>query len=314
MRIVFMGTPEFAVPSLRKLAESRHTIVGVVTQPDRPKGRGLSLGSVPVTQEALKLGFTVIQPDDLTNRNFTQSLADLKGDCFAVVGFRILPEAVFQMPPKGTVNLHASLLPQYRGAAPIQWAVVRGETLTGVTTFFIRKKVDSGDIILQDKIAIGENETAGELHDRLAMLGADVLARTMDLIESDRVERVPQCGMVSLAPKLLPEHCKIDWGAPAVEIHNLIRGLSPKPGAFTMLKHERLKIFRSRLVDKMESNDSSPGTVVCCTRGGLTVRTGKGNLQILDVQLECKARMGISEFLCGKSIAEGIRLGEPGRR
>lgn len=308
MRIVFMGTPEFAVRSLQKLAASPHQIACVVTQPDRPCGRGRLMTSPPVKKEARILRLPVLQPEELTDRIFLRQLSEYQADCFAVVAFRILPEAVFKMPPKGSVNLHASLLPKYRGAAPIQWALILGERQTGVTTFFIRKKVDTGEWIQQEIVPIAENETAGELQNRLAVIGADVLLRTMDMIESGTVKSMPQCGESTNAPKLQAEHGAIEWDKSAFEIHNWIRGLSPRPGAFAMLNRRRLKIYRSRIEAETGDSGSPPGTVIQCCHNHLIVQTGKGCLRLLEVQLEGKGRMGVAEFVCGRSVAAGNRL------
>jgi methionyl-tRNA formyltransferase len=308
MRIVFMGTPEFAVPSLRKLAESRHDIVGVVTQPDRPKGRGLSLAASAVKLEAQRLHIPITQPEDLNHPEFLAMLKAWRGDCFVVVGFRILPAEVFEMPKKGTVNLHASLLPKYRGAAPIQWALIHGEKKTGVTTFFIDQKVDTGDLILQDELSIGSEETAGELHDRLAVLGADLVVRTLDLVEQGRAERIPQQGIPTRAPKILPEHCEICWNSRAEDIVNLIRGLSPVPGAFTFWEGKRLKIFRASTAERSTPGPSSPGRVVDATEERLIVDASDGAVSVRDIQIEGKRRMEIGEFLRGIGMRRGAVL------
>ncbi len=309
MRIVFMGTPEFAVPSLKKLAESSHDVVGVVTQPDRPKGRGLQLAASPIKKEAQQLKLPIIQPEDLKDVQLHTDLKAWKADCFVVVGFRVLPPEVYEMPPKGTINLHASLLPKYRGAAPIQWALIRGEEMTGVSTFFIVRQIDTGDLILQEGVSIGEEETAGELHDRLAKVGADLLLRTVDLIESGRVKRIPQVGERTLAPKILPEHCQIDWHKSARNIVNLVRGLSPYPGAFTFWNEKRLKIYRTSTFEESTGEDVQPGKVIKVSQKGITVKTGKGAVLIRELQVEGKRRMAVSDFLRGQPFSEGIVLG-----
>jgi len=309
MRIVFMGTPEFAVPSLKKLVESRHDIVGVVTQPDRPKGRGLRLTASPVKKEAQHAGITVFQPDDLKSIEFYEKLKGWRADCFVVVGFRVLPPEIYEMPPRGTINLHASLLPKYRGAAPIQWALIRGEKMTGVSTFFIVREVDTGDLILQEGVQIGKEETAGELYDRLAKIGADLLLRTVDLIEMGCVKRVPQNGEKTLAPKILPEHCKIDWQATAERIVNLVRGLSPHPGAYTFWSGKRLKIFRASLLKESASLHVQSGTVTKISEEGIVVKTGDGFVFIRELQIEGKRRMSAGDFLRGYAFPEGQVLG-----
>jgi methionyl-tRNA formyltransferase len=308
MRLVFMGTPEFAVPSLAKLASARHRIEAVITPPDRPRGRGQIIGTSPVKAEAVRLGLSVLQPEDVADPEFISALKALRADCFVVVGFRILPESVFGIAGRGTINLHASLLPKYRGAAPIQWAVIRGEAETGVTTFFIQKRVDTGDLILQRSLRIGEDETAGELHDRLAETGAGLLLETLDLIESGVTRPKRQEGEASAAPKILPEHCRISWEKTAQEIHNLIRGLSPRPGAFTLLEGKRLKVYGSRIRMQASCGGTVPGSVLTDDEG-LSVQTGSGCLILRDVQFEGRDRMGADEFLRGKSIIPGTRLG-----
>lgn len=305
MRIVFMGTPEFAVPSLKKLSESSHDIVGLVTQPDRPKGRGLHLKASPVKKEAQRMAIPVYQPENLRESDFLEKLKQCRGDCFVVVGFRILPPEVYEMPPKGTVNLHASLLPKYRGAAPIQWALINGEKKTGVSTFFIERKVDTGDLILQEGVSIGKEETAGEVHDRLAVLGSDLLLRTVDLIELGKVKRIPQRGVPTSAPKILPEHCEIDWNQPSEKIVNLVKGLSPRPGAFTIWNGRRLKIFHAHLLEKNSSKKLPPGTVVKASDDGIVVETGQGSVCFSELQVEGKKRMKVGEFLRGYSIVPG---------
>jgi len=309
MRIVFMGTPEFAVPNLKKLVKSSHEVVGVVTQPDRPKGRGLHPAASPVKEEAEEVGLPILQPEDLKDPEFLGRLKQLNGDCFVVVGFRILPPVVYEMPPKGTVNLHASLLPKYRGAAPIQWAIVNGEEKTGVSTFFIQKDVDTGDLILQEGVSIGEDETAGELHDRLALVGAGLLLRTVDLVEQNRVKPVPQKGAPTQAPKIKPEHCQIDWGKSAIEIVNRVRGFSPYPGAFTFWNGKRIKIYRSSVVEETPKETDEAGRVVSTSDRGIVVQTGDGKICIQELQVEGKRRMKTGEFLRGYDLPTDVVLG-----
>lgn len=305
-----MGTPEFAVPSLKKLIASAHDVVGVVTQPDRPKGRGLRLSESPIKEAANRHSIPVLQPEDLKSSAFLRKLKDWAADCFVVVGFRILPPEVFEMPPEGTVNLHASLLPHYRGAAPIQWAIIQGENETGVTTFFIEKKVDTGEIILQKAVSIGEEETAGELHDRLASVGADLLLETVDLIGSGNVTCIPQTGAPTAAPKIRPDHCEIDWSRPAKDIVNLVRGLSPRPGAYSTLGGRRLKIFRASVHVLRAGEDRFPGMVVETGPYGIVIRAGTGLVIIQDLQFEGKRRMSAAEFLKGSRLEIGAVFGE----
>jgi methionyl-tRNA formyltransferase len=304
-----MGTPEFAVPSLRKLIESRHPVVGIVTQPDRPRGRGLHVAFSPVKRTALDKGIPVVQSANLQDPGFIRQLNEWKADCFIVVAFRILPQEVFTLPPKGTVNLHASLLPRYRGAAPIQWAVMNGETETGVTTFFIEQRVDTGDCILQEKTSIGTDETAGELHDRLANIGADCLMKTVDLIAGDKAVRIRQTGKATPAPKILPEHCRIDWQRPASDLVNFIRGLSPHPGAYTVWNGRRMKLFKANLFLRNQNPSPAPGTVIRADDEGLTIVSGNGQVLVRRIQLECGQPMAVGEFLRGHCISSGTVLG-----
>ena len=312
MRIVFFGTPEFAVPSLERLVESRHEIVGIVTQPDRPRGRGLTRLPTPVKRGALEKNLDVIQPENLTSRDFLKALKEWRGDCFVVVGFRILPVEVFGLPSKGTVNLHASLLPKYRGAAPIQWAIINGETETGVTTFFIQEKVDTGDLILQSRCAIGPKETAGELHDRLAVIGAEILGRTVDLIDENRAQTHPQKGEPSRAPKIKPEDTILDWSLKADHIVNRIRAFSPRPGATTFLDGKRLKCFSGSVTEVVVPEKLPPGSVMGTGDAGLLIQTGTGVVAVREVQMEGKRKMTADAFLRGHGSLEGSRLASDG--
>ncbi|RMF64259.1 MAG: methionyl-tRNA formyltransferase [Calditrichaeota bacterium] len=307
MKIVFMGTPAFAVPSLSTLHESRHQIVAVVTQPDRAAGRGLKLRASPVKLAAEQLGLPVLQPESLAAPDFVQRLQGLDADLFAVVAFRILPESIFTIPPKGTVNLHASLLPKYRGAAPINWAIINGETRTGVTTILIRKEVDAGDILLQRETEIGEDETAGELHDRLAQLGAEVLLETVEGLDAGTLTPKRQEGEVTRAPKLTRELAEIRWHQSSVEIRNLVRGLNPVPAAFTYFHGKVLKVFEARLADP--ASDAEPGEIIEVSRHSFKVATGSGALEVTQLQLEGKRKMSVEEFLRGQKVHVGQKLG-----
>jgi methionyl-tRNA formyltransferase len=306
MRIVFMGTPQFALPSLKKLLASKHEILAVVTRPDRPKGRGLHTAPPAVKIFAEKRGLPVFQPEKLRDESFHRKLAELKADLFAVVAFRILPREVYTMPPKGTIDLHPSLLPKYRGAAPINWAIINGERKTGVTVFFIGEKVDAGDTILQRSVPIGAQETAGELGERLAEIGAEVLLEAVENIANDRISRAnhPE-EEPSPAPKLSREDGRIDWTKTATEVNNLIRGLNPKPGAFTTFGEQIIKIHRAVVVDE-SAPQARPGQVVRTDpREGIFVNSGEGLLHLQVVQLEGKKRMGSAEFLRGFHLQEG---------
>lgn len=309
MRIVFMGTPQFAIPSLNKLIQIRHQIVGVVTVPDKPQGRGLKLSESPVKRFAREHDLKVLTPEDLKDESFILALKELNPNLIVVVAFRILPEEVFSIPPLGTINLHASLLPKYRGAAPINWAIIKGETKTGLTTFYIRKKVDTGDMILQKEIDIYPEENFGELHDRMADMGADILFETLDLIERGEVEPLKQKdSLATKAPKITPEHCRIDWSRGAVEIKNLVRGLSPAPGAFALLRGKILKIFKSEVIGETLFSEDFGEVVESDTRKNVWVRTVKGFLSLLEVQPEGKRRMSIEEFIRGYRVKPGEKF------
>jgi len=305
-----MGTPDFAIPTLQALLKSKHHVVGVVTREDKPKGRGLRVEPPPVKVFALKEGLPVLQPESLKEPEFLQQLQNWKADVFVVVAFRILPPDVFTIPPVGTINLHASLLPKYRGAAPIQWALINGETETGVTTFFIDEHVDTGTILLQEKIAIRPDDTAEELHNRLSVLGAQVVVRTLDLLEKGKLQPRPQVGTPTRAPKIQKNDCEIDWSLPAEKIVNLIRGLSPAPGAFTHLEGKLLKIFRAKVVSDVEAGHFVPGEVVdTSAQNGLVVAAGKGAVALLELQLAGKKRLPAADFLRGHPLQTGTVLG-----
>jgi methionyl-tRNA formyltransferase len=305
MKIIFMGTPEFAIASLEKLYNSHHEIVGVVTGADKPVGRGLKLGPTPIKRLACDLEVPIFTPEKLSDESFIAELKKLSADLFVVVAFRILPVSVFTIPPFGTINLHASLLPKYRGAAPINWAIINGETETGVTTFFIEEKVDTGEWILQRKVPIGTEETAGELHDRLCQLGADVLLETVNLIEQGKAPRIQQQGEVTKAPKIKKETCRIDWTKDCISIFNLIRGLSPFPRAFSFFKGEEFKILRSKIESFEVADNAQPGEVVAVEKDKFLVATGRGVLAIIEVQPENRRRMTTSEYLRGHTVAIG---------
>jgi len=306
-----MGTPEFALLSLELLMQSEHQVVGVVTQPDKPKGRGLKLSASPVKEFAEKENLKVLTPEDLKSEEFYQALSELKPDLIAVVAFRILPEKIFGLPPYGTINLHASLFPKYRGAAPINWAIIKGEKKTGVTTFIIQKKVDTGNIILQREVEILPEETCGELTLKLSRIGAEVLLETINLIEKKEAKIQPQNELEATpAPKIADELCKIDWSRPAEEINNLIRGVSPTPGAFTFFRGKMLKIYKTEKVsERVDTSDS--GMVIDANKStGIQVQTGRGILKLKELQLEGKKKITADEFMRGYRIKAGERLGE----
>ncbi|MBI5215800.1 MAG: methionyl-tRNA formyltransferase [Ignavibacteriae bacterium] len=308
MRIVFMGTAEFGIPSLKLLVEQSYPIVGVVTNVDKPAGRGQKVSISPVKEFALQHNLPLFQPASLKDSSFIEQLRALEADIFVVVAFRILPPEVFRLPKYGAFNLHTSLLPKYRGAAPIQWAIINGEKETGVTTFFLDDKVDTGNIILQARLPIRENETAGELHDRLSEIGAEIVLHTVRLIEKGNPPRHPQDNShATPAPKLFKEHCIVDWTKPAQEVHNRIRGLSPIPCAFTLHHGKMLKLFRSRMVDDVRAG--LPSEVLVADKR-LVLSCGSGAVEILELQQEGKRKMSAEEFLRGYKISVGERLAE----
>ncbi len=307
MKIVFMGTPEFAVPSLAILLDRGHTIQAVVTAPDKARGRGQEISCTPVKNFALARSLPVLQPENLKSPDFIDSLKLLEADLFVVVAFRILPREIYTIPPKGTINLHASLLPKYRGAAPINWALMNGEKETGVTTFFLQDKVDTGEMIMQERILIGENETAGELCDRLMSLGAEVLFRTVWSIKHEQVQVQKQDdALATAAPKIFREQCVVDWSKPAREVHNFIRGLSPVPGAYTKIDSKILKIYRTVISSQTSTTD--PGAIVI-DQGKIYVNTGNGVLEIRELQLEGKKRMETTKFLRGFQPPDHFKFG-----
>lgn len=309
MRVIFMGTPEFAVPSLERLVESGYTPAAVVTGPDRPRGRGQAVSHTPVKEAALRLGVsTILQPESVREPAFAEEIAELAPDVIAVVAFRILPPEVFTLGARGAFNLHGSLLPAYRGAAPIQRALMAGETETGVTTFYLEKKVDTGGIILQRSISVGLNETAGEVHDRMKKLGADAVVETVRLIERGNVDVQRQDDRKATpAPKIFKRDARIPWAKPAKQVHNHIRGLSPYPGAWTRHGVTHLKIYRSRFVESSSAHDAAPGVVV--TAGPeLRVACGAQAVEVLEIQQQGRRRLGAAEFLNGYDLKDGDRL------
>ena len=301
-RIVFMGTPEFAVASLDALVKAGCNIAGVVTAPDKPAGRGMKLTESAVKKYAVENGLKVLQPEKLKNPEFLAALKSLNADLQIVVAFRMLPEIVWNTPPLGTINVHGSLLPQYRGAAPINWAVINGEKETGVTTFKLKHEIDTGDILLQESLPIGEDETAGEVHDRMKGIGAKVLVETVKGLAENRIAEQPQTlnlqpSTLHHAPKIHTDTCIIHWDRPVETVHNLIRGLSPYPGAFTTLNEKILKVFRSK--KEITYPNSTEGDYETDGRTYLKFACADGYLHLLEVQLEGKKRMSIDDFLKG---------------
>lgn len=304
LKIVFMGTPVFAVASLEKLVEAGCNIVGVVTSPDKPAGRGMHLQQSDVKKYAIEKGLKVLQPDKLKNEHFLAELKSLQADLQIVVAFRMLPEPVWNMPPMGTINLHGSLLPQYRGAAPINWAIINGECITGVTTFKLKHEIDTGDVLLSQTIDILEEETAGTLHDKMKVVGADLLLKTVELIASSEYEEIPQkySNTLRSAPKIFTETCHIDWNNTSNNIYNLIRGLSPYPAAFSYLEGKKIKVFKA--YPEVVSVVSEPGTFETDGKNYLRFITTNGYVYLTDVQLEGKKRMNIQDFLRGYRFAK----------
>lgn len=314
-----MGTPEFAVASLDALVKAGCNIVGVVTVPDKPAGRGMKLNESAVKKYAVEHGLHVLQPEKLKNAAFVEELKTLKADLQVVVAFRMLPEVVWNMPPMGTINVHGSLLPQYRGAAPINWAVINGEKETGVTTFKLKHEIDTGDILLQESFPIGENETAGEVHDRMKEIGAALLVKTVEGLAEGKLKERPQTTVhrpqlntdflqstidrrlsttLKHAPKIFTETCRIDFSKTVEEVHNLIRGLSPFPGAFTELSGKMLKIYRSKK-EESSPNHSQGGELETDGKTYFKFRCSNGYLHVLELQMEGKKRMAIEDFLKG---------------
>jgi methionyl-tRNA formyltransferase len=304
LKIVFMGTPEFAVPMLDILVKSTHEIVGVITAPDKPAGRGMELQESAVKQFAKQHGLHIMQPEKLKNEDFLNGLSALEADLFIIVAFRMLPEVVWTMPPLGSINLHASLLPDYRGAAPINWAIINGEKETGVTTFFLQHEIDTGNIIFQEKIAIGADENAGTLYEKLMHLGAKILRQTVDAVALGDYPQIPQAHITEVkhAPKIFKETCRIDWNKTATEVHNFVRGLSPYPTAFTTLGGKSLKVFKATAVKSQ--HDSPSGMIMTDGKTSLKIACAAGYLELLEIQLEGKKKIGIQEFLRGYKNTE----------
>lgn len=309
MRIVFLGTPEFAVPTLERAFEAGHEVAAVVTQPDRPKGRGRRLAAPPVKETALRLGLPVYQPESIRTPEAIELVGSLKPDAMVVVGYgKIIPQAVIDIPPHGIVNVHASLLPRYRGAAPVQWAVANGETATGVTTMRIDAGLDTGGILLQRETAIGPRETAAELAERLAAMGAALLVETLAGLERGEIVPRPQnSAEATFAPVLKKDDGRIEWRRPAQEIANRIRGFTPWPGCYTHLRGKALEICRACAAGGGTGEPGSAHPV----RGRLVVTCGEGTaLEILEVQMEGRKRMDAAAFQNGYHLMENELLGE----
>jgi methionyl-tRNA formyltransferase len=297
MRIIFFGTTDFSVSMLDSLIENGHEVAAVVTLPDRPGARGHKLIPTCVKKFALSRGLNIIEAANLKDGGFAQDLRNLKADLGVVVSFKILPRAVYTAPRLGTVNVHPSLLPSLRGAAPVRWALIRGLSMTGVTTFLLDDKVDTGDLLLSEKIDIDRDENCDELFKKIEAVGADLLRRTIEQLEAGTTKPIRQDNSLATpAPKLNTDICRIDWTQPAISVHNLVRALSPSPGAWTTLENERFKILKARPIEA----DGIPGEVVLCDpRRGLVVACGEGGIEVLKVQAFGKRPLETCAFICG---------------
>jgi methionyl-tRNA formyltransferase len=314
-RIVFMGTPAFAVPSLKALLDRGENVVCVVTQPDRPKGRGRKIMMPPVKELALKASIPVLQPESIRGDEFLAELRQYHPDIIGLTAYgNILPENIINLPPLGTINVHGSLLPKYRGAAPIQWALINGETETGITIMQMDKGVDTGDILLQEKLPIGPEDTAGSLSGKLAELGGKALGAALDLLRLDRLNPTQQNNnLASLAPLLNKEDGLVNWLHSAVQISCQIRGLDPWPTTYTTLSGKRLRLFSPEVADKslcLGCSISEPGIICTANRDGLLITTGDGCLLIKEIQAEGSRRMSVEAFLSGHTIQSGTLLGQ----
>lgn len=306
LRIVFMGTPEFAVGSLKALVENGYNVVGVVTAPDRPSGRGQKLHQSDVKLYAISCGLPVLQPEKLKDESFLNELKSLRPDIQIVVAFRMLPEVVWKMPPMGTFNLHGSLLPHYRGAAPLNWAIINGDQETGVTTFLLKQEIDTGNILFQAKAQIGSEETVGELHDSMMIIGSKLVLKTVDALDGGAIIPIPQ-NLLEIdpdrlhAPKIFKETCMIDWEKTGIVINNLIRGLSPYPAAWTNFQCSGskivIKIFKATV--EQVGHQCKSGEILSDNKKYLKIACVDGFMHIIDLQLAGKKRMGIAEFLRG---------------
>ncbi len=306
LRIVFMGTPDFATHILSGLLDAKKNVVGVITAPDKPAGRGQKMAESSVKKFSIEHELTILQPTNLKDENFVKSLKDLSADLFVVVAFRMLPEIVWNMPPKGTVNLHASLLPNYRGAAPINWAIINGEITTGVTTFFIEQEIDTGMVIERTETEIDPNESAGELHDRLMKIGSQLINSSVEKISNGSVSRTPQSQLINqdnlpIAPKIFKPMCEVNWQTTCLIIHNLCRGLSPYPSAWTTIYDEEkkesktLKLFKTEPTDLKSTNE----TKLLFQKDGLYIPCKDYYLKVLELQPEGKKRMNYKDFAAG---------------
>lgn len=315
LRIVYMGNPDFAVMPLQYLLEHNYNIVSVVTGIDKPAGRGKKLNESAVKVYAKEHNLPILQPESLKSEDFLQKLRDLQIDLIVVVAFKMLPKVVWQIPTIGTINIHASLLPQYRGAAPINWAIINGETKTGVTSFLINEVIDTGNILLQQEVAITDDETVGTLHDKLQVAGSELLIQTLELLERGEQQGIAQETLFSNedelkpAPKIFKETCKINWNENSQKINNIIRGFSPYPGAWTVISKDDtnlvFKIFSAKIV--CEQHNYKPGEIIVHKNNSISIATRDGFIQPIEIQLEGKKRMNIQDFSRGFTF-EGARI------
>ncbi|GIM31952.1 methionyl-tRNA formyltransferase [Paraclostridium bifermentans] len=309
MKIVFMGTPEFAVPCLQKIIDEGHEVLAVVTQPDKPKGRGKKLAMPPVKELALKYDIPVYQPLKAREESFVDTLKEMNPELIVVVAFgQILPKSILDIPKYGCVNVHASLLPRYRGAAPLNWVIINGEEKTGVTTMYMDEGLDTGDMILKSEIPLDDEITAGELHDKMMIDGAKVLKETIDLIEKGKAPREKQSNEnTCYSPIMNKSLGNIDWNKSAIDIHNLVRGINPWPSAYTTYEGQTMKIWKTKVIDK--NSDKDPGTIISVDKEGINVSTSEGIVQIKEIQMAGKKRMEVPEYIKGNNINTDIILG-----
>ncbi len=312
MRIVFMGTPDFAVPSLEMLVKEGYEVVAVVTQPDKPKGRGNKMTAPPVKEFALKHQIMVLQPDKIKTPEFIEQIRALKPDLFITAAYgKIISRELLDVPVHGCINVHGSLLPAYRGAAPINWAVINGETKTGITTMYTDVGIDTGDMLLKKEIELGPDMTVGELHDKLAVLGAEVLRETLTALKNGTLQRIPQeDSQSSYAPMMNKELGHIDWNKSAGEIHNLVRGTDPWPGAYTFLLGNRMRVWKTSLVPGKSDAEIDNGKILKVDDKGILVKCPDGNLWIKEVQFDSSKRMSVGDYIRGHEINVGETLGK----
>ena len=307
MKLVFFGTPDFAVPTLDALHDSSHEILGVVTSPDKKSGRGLKVTSAAIKNSAEKYSLPIYQPESTGSEQLHSILKQINPDIYVVVAYKILPESILNIPPRGAINLHASLLPKYRGAAPVNHAILNGETETGLTTFLIQKKVDTGDLLLQQSLPIDNSVTTGEALSKLSFLGADLVIKTLDALAQNTIKPIKQDGdKATFAPKISVQDCKINWSNPALMIHNQIRAFSPKPGAFTFYKNKRVKLFGSKVLQNLHNARLLPGEIEH-TNSFFKIGTGTEPIQITNIQIEGKKKLPVDQFILGfPKITGGI--------